>query len=185
MRSYILITAIGQDRVGIVDDIAAILLSRKCNIEESRMALLGGDFAALVLASGDPSAVASVIASVSEMERSLQLTISAKETSAPTASLGCLPYFLESSSLDSEGIVHAVTAVLRRYSVNIADLETETVPAPWTGAPLFNLKARLSIPREASISHLRTDLEALETELNLDIRLYPAVTTREIPDKTR
>jgi glycine cleavage system regulatory protein len=67
-----------------------------------------------------------------------------------------------------------VAAVLRRHGVNIADMETETVPAPWTGAPLFNLRSRLSVPRAVSIAALRRDLELLEAEHNLDLRLTPA-----------
>jgi len=174
MLSHALLTAVGPDRIGIVDDISAAILARECNIEESRMALLGGDFAALILFSGSPAAVERLIADAEAIGGALGLAASAKRTETPAQMADALPYVLESSSLDTHGIVHAIAATLRRYGINIADLETETVPAPWTGAPLFNMRARLSVPRSVSIVEIRRELAGLEGEHNLDLRLYPA-----------
>ena len=174
MKAHALLTAVGADRIGIVDDVSAAVLERRCNIEESRMALLGGEFAALVLVSGEDEAVARLIAEAEGIGRGLGLSASAKRTESPAQKAEYLPYVLESSSLDTSGIVHSVAAVLRRYGINIADLETETVPAPWTGAPLFNMRARLSVPRIVSVAAVRRELEALENEHNLDLRLFPA-----------
>lgn len=174
MKAHALLTAVGADRIGIVDDVSAAVLERRCNIEESRMALLGGEFAALVLVSGEDEAIARLISDAEEIGKSVGLTASARRTESPAQKGDALPYVLESSSLDTNGIVHSVAAVLRRYGINIADLESETVPAPWTGAPLFNMRARLSLPRGVSVSAVRRELEALESEHNLDLRLYPA-----------
>lgn len=174
MISHALFTAVGTDRIGIVDDVSAAILEAKCNIEESRMALLGGDFAVLVLLSGTEEAVSRLAADAESIGKKLGLTATARRTEGPDLKADALPYILESSSLDTNGIVHSVAAVLRRYGINIADLETETSPAPWTGAPLFNMRARLSIPRSVSIPSLRNEIERLENDHNLDLRLYPA-----------
>lgn len=174
MKAHALLTAVGRDRVGLVDDLSAAILERECNIEESRMALLGGDFAVLLLLSGAEAAVARVLRDGESLGAALGLSVSARATESPAQAPDALPYILESSSLDTHGIVHAVAAVLRRHGVNIADMETDTVPAPWTGAPLFNLRARLSVPRSVPIGTLRRELGALEGEHNLDLRLFPA-----------
>ena len=66
----------------------------------------------------------------------LGLNASARRTESPDQKTDALPYILESSSLDSSGIVHSVAALLRRHTaINIADLETNTVPAPWDRRP--------------------------------------------------
>lgn len=174
MRSHALLTAVGTDRIGIVDDVSAAILERKCNIEESRMTLLGGEFAVLILVSGSEDAVSRLVDETESIGEALGLSASARRTATPIQAEEALPYILESSSLDTNGIVHSVSAVLRRHGINIADLESDTVPAPWTGAPLFNMRARLSIPRAVPIAALRRELEALENEHNLDLRLYPA-----------
>jgi len=42
MQSHVILTAIGTDRLGIVDDLSQDILRRSCNIEESRMATFRG-----------------------------------------------------------------------------------------------------------------------------------------------
>jgi hypothetical protein len=44
---FSVITVIGPDRLGIAEDIARLVTSQGGNIEESKMAVLGGDFAAI------------------------------------------------------------------------------------------------------------------------------------------
>ena len=97
--------------------------------------------------------------------------MSLKETASPQADPAARPYLLDTTSLDTPGIVHAVTTLLRKHRVNILDLETDTTPAPWTGAPMFHMRARLSVP--GPVAGLREELAELETQTNLDIRLTP------------
>lgn len=174
MKRHILLTAVGPDRVGIVDDLSKAVLDRGCNIEESRMALLGGDFAALLLASGTESAVGALMAGCADLGAALKLSVTARLTAAPVPSEGAVPYILETASVDAPGIVQSVASVLRKAGVNIADLETDTAPAPWTGAPMFTMKARLSVPSSVPVHTLREALAALEAEHNLDLSLVSA-----------
>jgi glycine cleavage system transcriptional repressor len=171
MKSHAILTAVGPDRVGIVDDLTILVLERRCNVEESRMAVLGGEFAVILLFSGDREDVEGLIRDMPGRGKSLGLQVALKETQPPATSPDSRPYLLESVSLDTPGIVHSITSLLRRHGVNIGDLETDTVPAPWTGAPMFVMKARLTLPAAVPIAGLREELEALETEQNLDIKL--------------
>ena len=54
---FVVLTAVGPDRVGIVDDIAGAVSGAGCNIEESKMAVLGGEFAVIMLVSGPAASV--------------------------------------------------------------------------------------------------------------------------------
>ena len=49
---YLALTASGEDQVGLVERFTARILDAGCNIEESRMAVLGGQFSILMLVSG-------------------------------------------------------------------------------------------------------------------------------------
>lgn len=173
MKRYAILTASGPDRVGIVDDLTSLILEARCNVEESRMAVLGGEFAVILLFSGEEAEVRRLLKEMPARVSAMGLQAGLKETGAPQADPGARPYVLETTSLDTPGIVHAVTSLLRRHGVNILDLETDTTSAPWTGAPLFSMRARLSVPGSASIGGLREELEKLEAETNLDIRLLP------------
>ncbi|HVP17611.1 MAG TPA: ACT domain-containing protein [Spirochaetia bacterium] len=171
--AFVVLTAVGPDRVGIVDDISGAVSSGGCNIEESKMAVLGGDFAVIMLISGPASSVDSVARSLPALGKKLGLTIDCHPTHEPRSEEKGRPYLLKAVSLDTPGIVHAVTDVIRRYSINIEDLETETAPAPWTGAPMFRLSAHLVIGPSVSISSLKQEFSRLQQEHDLDIDLKP------------
>jgi glycine cleavage system transcriptional repressor len=173
VKKYALLTASGRDRVGIVDDLTTVILEARCNIEESRMAVLGGEFAVILLFSGDEAGVQRLLAELPGRAAALGLHAGLRETSPTPPDAGARPYRLETTSLDSPGIVHSVTALLRSYGVNILDLETDTTAAPWTGAPLFSMRARLGVPGAVPIARLREELEDLEAGTSLDIRLTP------------
>jgi glycine cleavage system transcriptional repressor len=177
MRGFAIVTAIGSDRVGIVDDLTTSILEKNCNVEESRMAVLGGEFAVMLLLSGARADIEALIKESAQIAKKLELHISMKTTVEPKAHPQMRPYMIESVSLDTPGIVHAITALLRRNKINIENMETDTTAAPWTGAPMFVMRGRVSIPQEVSLAALREEIESLETEHNLDIKLIPVTVT--------
>ena len=173
MRGFAIITAIGSDRVGIVDDLTTSILEKNCNIEESRMSVLGGEFAVMLLLSGAQGDIEALTKESRQLAKKLDLHISVKPTVEPKTRPQMRPYMIESVSLDTPGIVHAITALLRRNQINIENMETDTTAAPWTGAPMFVMRGRISIPQEVSLAALREEIENLETDQNLDIKLTP------------
>src|SRR2546427_7994980 len=52
MRRWFALSAIGRDRPGIVADLAELIYECDCNLEDSRMTILGSEFAVLLLLSG-------------------------------------------------------------------------------------------------------------------------------------
>lgn len=171
MKVYYVLRALGKDRVGIVDDLSTMILESDCNIEESRMAVLGGEFAVIMLVSSEQNNMDTLIAQLEEAESRLSMSIEMKETESPHGSPSGLPYLIESLSLDAPGIVRTVTARLKKLQVNIGDLETDSFPAPWTGAPMFRMKIRVTIPQELSIHTFREELDSFEVEEGLDITI--------------
>ncbi len=57
---FLVLSALGPDRPGLVAEITEYLTKRGANVEDSRMAVLGGEFGVLVLVSGAPEEVAAV-----------------------------------------------------------------------------------------------------------------------------
>jgi glycine cleavage system transcriptional repressor len=177
-KSYAVFSAIGADRVGIVDDLSGLVSEGGGNIEESKMAVLGSEFAVMMLVSIDSAALEALIARTEEIEARLSLKIGVKLTRENPAPERGRPYSLETVSLDGQGILHSVSAVLRRHGINIEDLETRTDRAPLTGAPLFRMKANVVLGPGVAIGALRKELEELQAAQDLDILLMPLVPTR-------
>lgn len=176
--AYAVLTAIGADRVGIVDDVSGLVAARACNIEESRMAVLGGEFAVIMLVSGAKDRLDGLAADLAGAGERLGLHLRIAATREPRPEKG-RPYLLETVSLDTPGIVHSVTAVLRRHGVNIESLETDTAAAPWTGAPMFRMRAHVVVGPGVEVARLRDDLAKVEAGQDLDVRLRPVFPSPE------
>jgi glycine cleavage system transcriptional repressor len=171
MTSYVLISATGTDRVGIVDDLTEALLTFDCNIEESRMAVLGGEFAMIVLVSGSDKDIERLQSGVDAVGKRCGLDLVVKSTNEPVRDRKGRPYRLECVSLDTPGIVHSVTGLLRRRGINIDDLDTETRGAPFTGAPMFHMRITMIVPPSVKVGQLREELGDLASVQDLDITL--------------
>ena len=170
---YFVFTAVGPDRVGLVDDITEYLVKKRCNILESRMASLGGEFAVIMLLQAPESSYRDISGNLGTLAETIECSVEIKKTSMDNRHQGWKPYIIHVSSVDAPGIVHALTSVLHSLGINIEDLHTDTVSAPWTGTPMFHLKARISVPAGVSPASLRNTLNALETEKDMDIDIKP------------
>ncbi len=175
-RSYAVLTAIGKDRPGLVEAISEYILSCGCNMEDSRMAILGGEFAMLILVNGDKAAVEKLIKNAGEATRKAGLSLQAHLTSSPGegAKAGTIPYQLEAYSLDHPGIVRRISQFLAERQINIRAMDTRLSHAPHTGQPLFSLHATLDVPVKENVGELRRGLETIGGEENIDIEVKPA-----------
>jgi glycine cleavage system transcriptional repressor len=139
------------------------------------MAVLGGEFAAILLVSGNGTDIEAFFTKASAVGDSLGLRIEHKSTGPPAPDPSARPYLIESVSLDNPGIVHAVTSLLRNHNINIEDLETDTSAAPFTGAPMFLMRIRIAIPKGLSLTAVREDIDLLASKQDLDIKLTPVI----------
>jgi glycine cleavage system transcriptional repressor len=166
-KSYAVVTTFGTDRPGIVEDVSHWLLEQGGNIEDSRMSLLGGEFATLILVSGPPDMASKIEQSREGFQK--------RHSGTPSGSVGpALRYILKATSLDHPGIVHQVSSLLRRQSINIVSAETRTTPAPFTSAPVFQFQMEIDIPAQVTIGRLRDELRVLGDKENIDFMLTAA-----------
>ena len=166
--NYLVISAQGKDRPGIVNTLSKAALDCGCNITNSRMAVLGGEFALILLISGGAEAIAALQQRLPALEEELQLSITAKPTTPRAIEQRWIPYRIEVVAMDHPGIVHPITDFFSRQKINIEELETETYAAPHTGATMFSLLMTVAVPDSVSISQLRETFIDFCDELNLD-----------------
>ena len=171
----VILTAIGSDRPGLVDDVSEFIFDRGGNIEDSRMVNLAGHFAVMILVGGTDQAIAKLRQDLAELSAKTSLRSELHEPAARGAMPGpALAFRLTGTALDQPGLVHRMSHLLRGLHVNIESLETHLRPAPYTGAPMFDIEFILSVPRTTPLSQLRQDIAKLCDELNVDWNLDPA-----------
>ncbi len=173
MMHYLVISALGKDRPGIVNQLSNILLDAGCNIAESRMAVLGGEFALMLLISGQEETLGGIKQRLAELESRMGLTLIAKATEPRPAKHSMAPYQVTVVAMDHPGIVRNVSQFFSGRDINIEELDTETYAAAHTGTTMFSLSMTISLTNDVVLSELREEFLDFCDTLNLDATLTP------------
>jgi len=172
MRTNIVFTLTGPDRAGVVKEITKLLLDLGGNVETSRMARLGGEFAVLMLVSMPQEKLADLGRSVQSLTgRGYTVTTSPTGQTHAESHVGWLPYQIEVYGADHEGIIHEIAHTLSQFGINIESMDTVTTRAPVSGAPLFSMSALVLVPTELPGKKWRSALEDVGNQVNVDIQV--------------
>jgi glycine cleavage system transcriptional repressor len=172
MRTNIVFTLTGTDRVGIVEEVTKVLLGLGGNVETSRMVRLGGEFAMLMLVSLPAERLAGLDSALEYLTvQGYQVCTSRVDRTHAEAHPGWLPYQLEVHGADHEGIIHEIAQGLSQQGISIESMETGTTQASMSGTPLFTMKASLIVPTSLAGRDWMGELIEAGHELNVDIRV--------------
>ncbi len=171
MSTQLVISALGADRPGIVDELSNIVYTHKLNIKDSRMTVLGGEFAILLLLVGEKTDILAFIEQQARIEEALQIQLLMKTTQTVEADSNIIPYLVEVTAMDHQGIVHNLAGFFSSKKINIVNLHTDHYPAPHTGTPMFGLAMTIGIPADTQIAQLKDEFTRFCDELNLDAEL--------------
>lgn len=170
-RTYrsVVLTAAGPDRPGIVNELAKTL--HDGNIEESRMTILGTDFALIVLVTIPQTITAAALRDRVAAKFS-DFAVSARDTSTEQdVSLPGRVWQLLLEGPDQPGVISELTKVLVDHGANIRDLEMDTASAPFAGYKMFHLKAIINTPKQTNLESLETALTQFEQDWGVDLSL--------------
>ncbi len=173
MSNYLVISAVGEDRPGLVADLSQLIVNCGCNIEESRMSLLGGEFAILMMISGAWNNIAKLEDALPGTAEKLGVTIALKRTQERNGTQERMPYNVEIVSLDHPGIIQQLASFFSKRQINIHDMYTTAHRAAHTGSTMFNLSMTIEIPAGTHIATLREQFMEFCDHLNLDAILEP------------
>ncbi|MCP5060488.1 MAG: hypothetical protein GY937_27640 [bacterium] len=175
MQRWFILSAIGRDRPGLVAELAQLVLESDANVEDSRMTILGTDFAVILLCSatrtdsGDRLAVGA-----KQLERDHGLTILLRHLETGTRPSVPSPdtqlFRVVAAGEDKAGIVAGICGALANLGVNIADLSTSSQPGPG-GSPHYQMTILCEVPDSLGEGSLRTALEAESDRLVVDVEL--------------
>lgn len=173
-KNFLVLSALGKDKPGIVDQLSKTIFDLGCNISDTRMTVLGGEFALLQMIEGQWNQLAKLEDSIEELSKNLNLTIITERTEERSHSAGLLPYIVDVVSLDHPGIVHHLASFFSTRGINIEDMNTSSYSAAHTGTPMFAVRMTVGIPSDLQISSLRDDFMEFCDSMNLDAVLEPS-----------
>lgn len=128
MNKNVVITGAGQDRVGIVADLSEFLFKCGCNLLDSSMTLLRGEFALIVMASlPDELSIDDLRTRLSEFGNKWSLMLNVRECNVDLFKQepSSFSYIIAVYCADRSGIVAGITRQLAEMKLNITDVATK------------------------------------------------------------
>lgn len=170
-KTSLVLTILGPDRPGLVEQIARLVAAHDGNWLESRMAHLAGQFAGILRVEVDATQAESLTQSLVGLATSGLESIIHPDPSAAAATDDRPLLHLDLLGQDRPGIVREITRVLAALAVNVEELQTEVRAAAETGQPLFHAAAQLRLPPHVTEDTLRSELEAVAADMMVDLKL--------------
>ena len=169
---HVAVTAFGADRPGIAAAVAKVLYEHGGNIEDSRMAILGGHFAMmLIVRLPDGIAAATLEAGLGAPARELDLTIAVRPVAdVPPEHAEGTAYVVSVYGADRPGIVYRVCDTLAAHRVNVTDLATRVVEAD---RPIYVMIIEATLPSGADAAAIEAGLKSIAAELSIDVAFHP------------
>lgn len=172
-NNHLVISASGADQPGLAERLAARVADSGCNIEESRMSVLGGQCALIVMVSGPWHALSKLEGQLPALGKQLNLSFHHERIGRRERAEPAIPYTVEAVTLDRPGIVRSLAAFFARSGINIEDLHSSTYASPHTGSPTISVVMTVGIPATTHIPTLRGDFLDYCDDLNLDATFEP------------
>jgi len=174
VAQHVVLTAIGEDRPGLVEEVSEFVFECGGSIEDSRMENLRGQFAIAMLIGGSDEAIERIAAEIDALrDRTGIRTQLARVAAADTSGAARSTYRLTGRALDQAGLVHQLANLLRTLGVNIESMDTTLEPAPHTGAPMFAIDVVVAVPDDADVEEIRAELGRVCDTLGIDWQLAP------------
>lgn len=173
MSAFLVISALGHDKPGIIEQLTKHVAASHCNIHDTRMTVLGGEFAIILMVSGDEKALQQLETGLSTVADALGLKTLTRRTAARSLSNEARPYRVEVVSLDHPGIVHEIARFFSERTINIEEMETGTYAAAHTGSPMFSLNMVINVPAQQGFRLLREEFLDFCDARNLDATIEP------------
>lgn len=175
-QNYIL-TAFSKDRPGIVADITQIIYEQNCNLEESAMANLAGEFALIFLFSPLSSNNGDDLETFfnnecRRLEREKGITAFVRKIGETAPRLDQAAGEIATISVegfDQAGIVYRISRFLADKKVSISTLNSAVKSSPESGAAMYSLVIKVEIPEHSDRDAIETGLQQLGDELMVDI----------------
>ena len=169
MQKSIVFTFLGDDKPGLVEQLATTVNSAGGNWLESNLSHMAGKFAGIVRVSVETE-------KASDLET---LLLKHNSTTLTVTVDNCEPAIKESVhhgklsviGNDRCGIVQEVTKALASHGINIQELQSRVSSAPMTGSRLFEAEICFQVSAQTKADAVTTELDDIADKLDIDISL--------------
>lgn len=167
---HLVLTAIGQNKTGLVSELTGLISQCNCNVLDSKMAIFGSEFTMIMLLAGDNSALLELEVKLPQLAVQLNLLTMMKRT-AKHEELARPQYLVQIEGPDQSGTIKKLTSYLAKNKIDIASLKSNTLfkgGQEWQSADI-----NIDLPESVTPQELKTGLETECALLNMKCVISP------------
>ncbi len=161
----LILTVIGQDKAGLVEQLATVIASHQGNWMASNLSHLGGYFAGILQLEVPEE---HLFALTTELERMSDLDIKIQQGLDSEIHPDKQLQFVITGN-DRPGIVRELSSVIKHKGANITHFESSKQSAPNWGVPLFHAIATVELPAGLNKDEVVKALEAIASDVVVDV----------------
>lgn len=162
----LVVTAIGEDKPGMVSKLTQMVSETNCNIIDSRIAIMGNEFSFIMLLEGDLAAISRVEYLLPSLGVELGLLTMMKRTQKNKQKNYSAGYTLAYSGPDKPGTLSKVTRIMAEHQVNIAALKSDTIEQDTI--EIMRSELEINVTEAVDICRFKLELENLFAELGVE-----------------
>lgn len=170
---HLVISVLGADQPGIVNDLCKFIVHCGCSVTDSRMTVLGNEFVAYLLLNGTWNAIAKLETGLPTFEHKHDIKISARRTQSRIAQPDYLPYSIYIIAIEQPNTLHKITQFFTEQEINIHDFYTSTYKAPYSETPMLAISLAITLAKSQLMADFRENLMLFCDDHNLDVVLEP------------
>lgn len=167
------ITALGNNQINFIAEILPAISDCKCNVLEIRSSRLAQSTAAYLLVQGNWNQIAKLENTLDILQRRMEIKIHILRPEQKEKGRDCLPYSLETISVDKENVIESVTTFLIDREIDIEEIAGSSYQAPYIQTSVFSSKFIILIPPRLNLLSLREEFLDFCDQLNIDAILEP------------
>jgi glycine cleavage system regulatory protein len=167
--SYI-VTFIGDDRPGLVEQLSRVIESNRGNWHESRLSQLGGKFTGLILVSLPEDSGAKLETELKALSAS-GLSVRVTATNNVATQPHGRDITLNVIGPDRLGIVREISRALAERQINVVEMDSQVDSAPMSAEMIFKARIDAQIPQNTDMDDLSDTLEEIANHMTLEIDL--------------
>ncbi|GAA3719547.1 ACT domain-containing protein [Oceanisphaera sediminis] len=166
MTHHLVVTAIGENRAGIVNEVARQVTDCGCNIVDSRLGIFGNEFTFILLLSGSWNQITRLETTLPLFGQSQALITMMKRTQVLSQPSYALSADVELVVADRPGIVNRCTQFFSDRGWDIQAMQSQTLTGAESGQ--FQAHFQLNLPEQLIDSEAEDAVDCLCRELECE-----------------
>lgn len=167
------ITALDNNRINFVTELLPAIQDCKCSILEIRASRLAQASAVYWLVQGNWNQIAKLENQLEILQRRSDLKLQWLRTEVREHQTNCMPYLLETLSLNREGILESVIKFLLERGIEIEEVSGSCYPSAYIQSPVVSSRFIVLVPEDVPLLALREEFMEFCDRINIDAILEP------------